>query len=79
MAFKNMNERLRENESRLIRIRKILDTPIPGLFVIDYAQPSYAKVAPSFLMNALVGGLFSLCAALVILLFKNSIGNRSGS
>jgi uncharacterized protein involved in exopolysaccharide biosynthesis len=79
IAFKNMNERLRESESRLIRIRKILETPIPGLFVIDYAQPSYTRVSPSFLMNTLVSGLFALCAALVILLFRNSIGNRSGS
>lgn len=73
IAFKNVYERMREAEGRLLRLKKILRTPVPRLFVIDYALPRYKKISPSFLTNAVVGGLVALIMAFILLLFRNSV------
>lgn len=71
IAFKNKLGRLYDSEGRLIRLRKILDTPTPKLFVIDYAQPRYKKVYPLRSLNALIGFVFGSLLMTIILIVKN--------
>jgi capsular polysaccharide biosynthesis protein len=75
-AFKNANERFKESESRLIKLKKILTTPVPKLFVIDRAKAHYQKVSPSFLTNILIGSFFALFTIVSILLFKSNFEKR---
>lgn len=71
IAFKNRLGRLYDSEGKLIRLKKILDTPTPKLFVIDYAEPRYKKVFPINSLNALIGLALGVALITIILIVKN--------
>ncbi|HQQ93360.1 MAG TPA: Wzz/FepE/Etk N-terminal domain-containing protein [Bacteroidia bacterium] len=70
MAFKEIYELTREFKTRYIKIKKSFDNPIPKLYVINYAEPNYKKVFPSYSLNALLGALSGLFLAFLFALFK---------
>lgn len=70
IAFKNKLDRFHESEGKLIRLRKILSTPVPKLFVIDYAEPRYKKVFPSHLINGAIGFILGVIVIIAILIVK---------
>ncbi|MDI1355441.1 MAG: hypothetical protein PSX36_11005 [bacterium] len=72
IAFKSIYDVLRDSRSRLIRIKKTYTNPIPKIYVINYAEPYFKKVSPSFLVNIAIGILLSLSVAGVILLVKHN-------
>lgn len=39
------------------------DKPLPSVYVVDYAEPEYKKVAPSFLVNGVVGAFLLMFLA----------------
>jgi uncharacterized protein involved in exopolysaccharide biosynthesis len=67
-----MLERLKESEGKLLRLKKILETPVPKMFVIDHAEPRFKKVWPSFFVNAAIGSLVALAILLAILIIRNN-------
>jgi hypothetical protein len=76
ISFKSMYEVLRDYKGRYIRIKKALINPIPRIFVINYAEPSFKKVSPSYTVNGLVG----ICTGLVIccgILFTRNVTSRA--
>lgn len=72
ITYRNMLERLKENETKLLRLKKILETPVPKLFVIDRAEPRYKKVSPSYSVNALTGAVVALALVLAFLVIGKS-------
>ncbi|MCE3229377.1 MAG: hypothetical protein K0S32_3928 [Bacteroidetes bacterium] len=70
ISFKNVTERLKESEGKLLRLKKILNTPVPKLFVIDHAEPRFKKAFPSYLIFTLAGAVFSVAVLLIILTIK---------
>jgi capsular polysaccharide biosynthesis protein len=76
IAFKSMYKQLEETKSRMLKIKKTLENPIPVLFVVHNGEPLYRKVSPSYLVNALAGFLLASFVALLILLVSESRGLR---
>jgi uncharacterized protein involved in exopolysaccharide biosynthesis len=72
IIYRNMLERLKESEGKLLRLKKILETPVPKMFVIDHAEPRFKKVWPSFFVNAAIGSLVALAILLAILIIRNN-------
>jgi uncharacterized protein involved in exopolysaccharide biosynthesis len=70
--YKHQLDRLNESESRLYKTRKMLNSPIPSVYIIDRAEASHKKVFPSFLINILViGGITFLFTTLILSLKEN--------
>jgi len=62
--------------SRYEELKRALDEPIPSVYSIDKAMPSYKKVSPSFMINALLGAivLFTLVFTIRLIFDKlNSV------
>lgn len=78
IEFKNRLGRLYESEGKLIRLKKILDTPTPKLFVIDYAEPRYKKVFPMYSLTAAIGFIIGVVVIGTILILKN-LGEQTKS
>lgn len=76
IAFKSAYDIFKEYKSRFIKVRKTFTNPIPKLYVINYAEPNYKKVSPSFVINIAFGILFSLFIAVVVLLIKHNSESR---
>lgn len=76
IAFKSMYDILKEYKTRFIKIKKSYANPIPKLYVINYAEPNFKKVSPSFLVNTAVGVIFSLFIAVIVLLIRNNLEHR---
>ncbi|MES2678429.1 MAG: hypothetical protein V4635_01030 [Bacteroidota bacterium] len=72
IAFKGMYEVLKEYKNRYIKIKKTYTNPIPKLYVINYSEPNYKKISPSFTINTAIGLLFSLLVATSVLLIKQN-------
>jgi uncharacterized protein involved in exopolysaccharide biosynthesis len=70
ISFKSMYEVMKEAKSRLVRIKKTYVNPIPKIYVVNYAEPYYKKVSPSFLVNMIIGFIFSFCVTGIILLVR---------
>lgn len=68
IAFKNMLDRMHESEGKLIRLKKILSTPTPKLFVIDHAEPRYKKVWPLYSTNVIAGFVIGSVIMIMVLL-----------
>jgi uncharacterized protein involved in exopolysaccharide biosynthesis len=70
--YKHQLDRLHESEGRLYKTRKMLNSPIPSVYIIDRAEPSHKKVSPSFLINIVViGGITFLFTTLLLSLKEN--------
>jgi capsular polysaccharide biosynthesis protein len=76
IAFKSKYEVLKDSKSRMVRIRKSFTNPIPKIYVINYAEPQYKKISPSFTINMAIGAIFSLCMATIILLVRENSANK---
>jgi capsular polysaccharide biosynthesis protein len=72
IAFKSMYEVLKEYKARFLKVKKTFANPIPRLYVINYGEPNYKKISPSFTVNVTVGILFALFVAIVVLLLKHT-------
>ncbi|MCT4580653.1 MAG: Wzz/FepE/Etk N-terminal domain-containing protein [Flavobacteriales bacterium] len=48
------------------QMKELIAEPLPSVYSIDIAEPSYKKVSPSFLINALVGALIFFILVLTI-------------
>lgn len=46
------------------------DKPLPSVYVVDYAEPEYKKVSPSFLINGAVGAFLLMFLAVSGALFS---------
>jgi len=72
IAFKGLYDLYREAKGRWVKTKKTVTNPIPKIYVINYAEPHYRKISPSFTVNVCVGAIFSLCIATIILLVRKS-------
>ncbi|MCE3260837.1 MAG: hypothetical protein K0S12_2478 [Bacteroidetes bacterium] len=75
ISYKNLTDRLKESEGKLLRLRKILNTPVPRLFVIDRAEPRYKKVFPSLASFTITGAIAGLVIMIIILIVKNNVAS----
>lgn len=71
LAFKGMYDLLKEYKARFVKVKKTFMNPIPKLYVINYGEPNYKKVSPSFTVNIAIGIVFSLFIAVIVLLVKH--------
>lgn len=71
MNFKSQYEMMREAKTRMLKARKTMINPIPGIYVINYGEPNYKKVYPSYFVNAGLGAVMALAVTLVILLINS--------
>lgn len=44
--------------------RRLMDEPLPSVYLIDKATPSYKKVSPSFMLNTLIASFLMLALAI---------------
>lgn len=51
------HERNKEFRIRFNSMKEALSSPLPSVYSIDTAVPSYKKVSPSFILNALIGAM----------------------
>ncbi len=72
LNYKSLYEVAKDARMRLLKIKKSIQNPIPGIFIVSYAEPQYKKISPSFTLNILIGGALGLLFALVLLLIKKS-------
>ena len=69
--YRTQLDRQREIETRLFKIKKTLDNPVPKLYLIDKGIPSYKKVYPSFIINSLIAIILSIVISTVVLINKS--------
>lgn len=69
--YRSQLERQREMEAKLFKLKKVYDNPIPKVFIIDGGIPSYKKVFPSFMANALIATAIALISTLFFLIAKS--------
>jgi capsular polysaccharide biosynthesis protein len=64
--------KLNEIGTKLERARLQIKTPIPSIYIVDPAKPSYKKVFPSYLVNGLIGffGAAAICILWLLILDK---------
>jgi len=53
LQYRHHLEKYNDFEGRLKKTRKMLESPISEIYVVDRAEPSYRKVSPSFTINTL--------------------------
>ena len=70
ITFKSMVDLLKEYKTRFIKVKRAFENPIPKLYVINYAEPNFKRVYPSFLKNGALGVLFSLFITSILLFLK---------
>ena len=60
------NKRLKGFRETKDNYEKSLERPLPSIYTIDSAVPSYEKVSPSFLLNGIIGAVVLAFIALTI-------------
>jgi len=70
LRYRHQFDRQNDYEGRLLRIKKVLDDPVPGIYVVDKAEPIYRKVSPSFTINALAAAFATLLLTVFVLVLK---------
>ena len=68
--LKSMVDLLKDYKTRFIKVKRSYQNPIPKLYVINYAEPNFKKVSPSFITNGALGVLFSLLITSILLFIK---------
>jgi uncharacterized protein involved in exopolysaccharide biosynthesis len=63
-------KKLAELQSTFSKLQIQINKPIPEIYTIDQAVPSYKKVSPSYLVNSLIGGFTLLFLSITILIVK---------
>lgn len=63
-------KKLAELQSAFSKLEIQINKPIPEIYTIDQAVPSYKKVSPSYLVNSLIGGFTLLFLSLTIMIVK---------
>ena len=61
----------RELRGKYEQMKKEIDTPLPSVYTVDEAVPSYKKVSPSFLVNGLIGAMLVFLLSLIFRLGLN--------
>jgi uncharacterized protein involved in exopolysaccharide biosynthesis len=61
---------LKEFKSSYSKLEYQMNKPIPGIYIIDRAVPSYKKVSPSFLINGILGGFVFLLLSITLLVIR---------
>jgi hypothetical protein len=64
-------EQHRELRGSVEQMKKQLATPLPSVYTIDEAVPSFKKVSPSFLINGSIGALLVFLLTMVFRLILN--------
>lgn len=59
---------LQESRKKLERLEAMMERPVPGIYVVDRAGPSYEKVLPSYKRNVAIAGLATLVFSIVVVL-----------
>lgn len=59
-------DRYMENRTKFEEMKRAISEPIPSVYQIDTAVPSYKKVSPSFTLNALIGAFVLLLLVFTI-------------
>lgn len=57
------------------QMKELMEQPLPSVYSIDIAEPSYKKVSPSFLINTLVGSLLFFILVLTVRLVGIQLKN----
>lgn len=64
-------ERHNDFEVRLQKTKKILESPVAGIYVVDKAEPSYKKVYPSFTLNIIASSFIGILITALVIAFRN--------
>ncbi|MBA2611933.1 MAG: hypothetical protein H0U95_08185 [Bacteroidetes bacterium] len=70
LKYRHQLDRQNDFEGKFIRVKKIMEDPVPSIYVLDHAIVSYKKVLPSFTINALISGFIALLLTILISVFK---------
>ncbi len=70
LKYRHQLDRQNDFEGKFIRVKKMMEDPVPGIYVLDKAIPSFKKVSPSFTINALVSAFITLLITTIVLILK---------
>jgi uncharacterized protein involved in exopolysaccharide biosynthesis len=62
-------ENLIELKNNFEHAYRYYNQPLPNLFIVEYARPSYQKSSPSYRFNLLIAGLVGFVFTCIVLLF----------
>lgn len=63
-------KRLERLQQHLVRLDELLTQPVPGVYVVDRARPSYERTGPSLILNALAGVLGAFIIMVIMLMIQ---------
>lgn len=66
---------LKEFKSTYNKLEYQMDRPIPEVYTIDRAVPSYKKVSPSYLINGIIGGFVFLILSITLITLRKQYLN----
>jgi capsular polysaccharide biosynthesis protein len=72
LKYRHQLDRQNDFEGKFIRVKKMMDDPVPSIYVLDHAIASYKKVLPSFTINALVSGFIVLLLTILVSVFRSN-------
>jgi len=72
LKYRHQLDRQNDFEGKYIRVKKMMEDPVPSIYILDNAIVSYKKVSPSFTVNAIIGCFIGLLIAIFISVFKQS-------
>ena len=70
LKYRHQLDRQNDFEGKFIRVKKMMEDPVPGIYILDKAIASYKKVSPSFTINALVSAFLALLITTIVLILK---------
>jgi capsular polysaccharide biosynthesis protein len=72
LKYRHQLDRQNDFEGKYIRVKKMMEDPVPSIYVLDNAMVSYKKVSPSFTVNAFIACFIGFFAAIFISVFKQN-------
>jgi hypothetical protein len=72
LKYRHQLDRQNDFEGKYIRVKKMMEDPVPSIYVLDNAMVSYKKVSPSYTVNAFIACFIGFFTAIFISVFKQN-------
>ncbi len=72
LKYRHQLDRQNDFEGKFIRVKKMMDDPVPSIYILDRAVVSYKKVSPSFTVNAFIAGFLALLLTILVAALKTN-------
>ncbi|MEO6305260.1 MAG: Wzz/FepE/Etk N-terminal domain-containing protein [Bacteroidia bacterium] len=72
LKYRHQLDRQNDFEGKYIRVKKMMEDPVPSIYVLDHAIVSYKKVLPSFTINAFISGFIALLLTILLAVLKTN-------